>query len=118
LRIGPANTGARAEDWVKPPPEQDVLRAYRVFSEGLGEERVGLLLGFAEGDFGLAVNPREELLSILSVHPMRRPEIERYLERSGGDARLVEELIRSGEVVRLSYRGEEFYMRRLPGRGK
>ncbi|PLJ78409.1 radical SAM protein [Infirmifilum sp. SLHALR2] len=105
-----------AESWVEPPPEQDVLRAYRVFSEKLGEERVGLLLGFAEGEFGSGANPREELLGILAVHPMKRSEVERYLNRAGVGMELVEQLIASGEVVRLSYMGEEFYMRKLPGR--
>jgi len=105
-----------AESWVEPPLEQDILRAYRVFVEKLGEDKVGLLLGFAEGEFGSGANPREELLGILSVHPMRKSEVERYLARASADIRLVEELVASGEVVKLNYRGEEFYMRKLPGR--
>lgn len=85
-----------AEEWVKPPSEQQLLKAYKVFIKEFGEGRVGLLTGFAEGEFGTARNPREELLSIMSVHPMRRSEVERYLERSGVTPQLLEELLKSG----------------------
>jgi len=105
-----------AEPWVEPPGEDFILQAHQLFSERLGDERVGLLLGYPEGEFGSGGSAKEELLSILSVHPMRRREVERLLEKSGAQAELIEQLVQSGEVLRLHYRGEEFYMRKLPGR--
>jgi len=105
-----------AEEWVKPPSEQLVLQAHQLFTGELGPGRVGLLLGYPEGEYGLGRDPRSELLSILSVHPMRRSEVKKYLEKSNAPLELLEELVESGEVVKLVYRGEEFYMRRLPGR--
>ncbi len=106
-----------AEEWVRPPSEQEVLQAYNIFARVLGRERVRLLLGFAKGDFGGSGDLRNELLSILSVHPMRRIEVERFLMRRGASMDVVEELVRSGRIVRVGYMGEEFYVLRLPGRG-
>jgi len=47
---------------------------------------------------------------------MRRSEVEKYLEKSSAPLELLEELVESGKVVKPVYRGEEFYMRKLPGR--
>ncbi len=107
-----------AEEWVSPPSEDELLQAYSVFSRRLGREKVRLALGIVEpGEASLdAVDPVEDLLSMLTVCPMRRVEVERFLEERGVAMRLIDELVKAGEVVRLNYMGEEFYTRKLPGR--
>ncbi len=105
-----------AEDWCQPAEEGAIASAYHIFAEKLGEGRVEYLIGYEGDAFASTGNAAEDLLSITAVHPMRREAVQKFLERAGADWSLVDELLRSGAMIRLEYRGHEFYMRKLPGR--
>ena len=102
-----------AESWVEPASEEVLNEAYQVFKSKLGG-RVELLIGYEGADFEGAGPPREAILSILSVHPMREDYAESLLKRMGvkPDA-VISGLIEEGLVKRVRYRGHTFLMRKL-----
>ena len=58
----------------------------------------------------------EGLLGINSVHPMREEAVKEYLKKAGADWRVINNLIKSGSLIELEYQGNNFYMRKLPGK--
>jgi wyosine [tRNA(Phe)-imidazoG37] synthetase (radical SAM superfamily) len=100
-----------AEDWVKPPSEDSLNRAYQLFSEKL--EKVEYLIGYEGDAFASTGDAREDLLSITAVHPMRREAVARLLSRSGAEWSTVEKLVEEGPLVEASYGGHVFYVRRF-----
>lgn len=103
-----------AERWAEPPHESVLNQAYQIFSEHL--HRVECLTGHETTDFSLTGDPAEDILSITAVHPMRHEALEKVLQQRGTDFSLVDRLLEKGKLLKLDYRGETFYMRKLPGR--
>ena len=109
----------------RPPAEKDVLpageeavnMAFHIFSEKL--EKVELLLGYEGNEFASTGNSAEDILSITAVHPMRSDAIGNILKRAGDGWNVVKNLVGSGKLLEISYRGENFYLRSMkkaPGR--
>lgn len=108
-----------AEPWVRPASEEAVLRAYSIFREHLGRERVELLVGYEGPSFGAVGDPVEGLLATASVHPLRLDYAYAMLEGYGLDPEAVlGELVREGKVVVLEYGGHRFVMRRIASRSR
>lgn len=103
-----------AEKWVEPPSETVLNQAYQILSEQL--DIVECLTGHETTDFSLSGDPAEDILSITAVHPMRHGALEKVLQQRGSDFSIVDRLLEKGELLKLEYRGETFYMRKLPGR--
>lgn len=103
-----------AEGWVEPPDEKAMNRAYQIFNGKLGH--VEYLIGYEGDAFAFTGRVEEDLLSITSVHPMREEGVRRLLSKAGSDWSTVERLIEGGKLIELEYRGNMFYMRRLPSR--
>ncbi len=103
-----------AEVGVKPAPE-DVLNAVfqEISSRGVNVE---YLIGYEGSDFSATGNPEKDLLSIMSVHPMRGDAVYEFLKEAGAPLSLLDKLLEEGKVVRLTYSGNEFFMRKLPTR--
>jgi len=100
-----------AEKWVRGVDEKTLYLAYRAFtSKFINAE---YLIGYEGNAFAFTGNPREDILSITSVHPMREDALEAYLEKAKEGWGVVEDLLKSGELVRLNYRGKKFFLRRL-----
>jgi wyosine [tRNA(Phe)-imidazoG37] synthetase (radical SAM superfamily) len=104
------------EKWVKPAREQTVNAAFRVFVRSLGPSRVEHLIGYEGNAFAFTGNPRQDLLSITAVHPMREEAVSELLKRAKSDWNVVERLLQEGKLIQLDYEGNVFYMRRLPTR--
>ncbi|HDI02312.1 MAG TPA: radical SAM protein, partial [Ignisphaera sp.] len=103
-----------ALEWVEPPDEEAVFRAYKVFRGTLPRDTEVELLVSSEGiDFTALGDPKEALLAILSVHPMRLKAIEEFLKKLNSDLSILHELIERGEVVEVKYRGEVFYLKKF-----
>ncbi|MFY9941087.1 MAG: radical SAM protein [Desulfobacterales bacterium] len=100
-----------AEGWVKPPDEETLHRAYRVFKADLAS--VALLVAFEGADFNATDDAGRELLAITAVHPMREDAVLAFLEKAGKGAHILEDLLQRGLLTRLSYRDEWFYLRRF-----
>ena len=100
-----------AEEWVRPPGEEVINRAYQIFSEKV--DRVEYLIGYEGNAFAFTGDVEEDLLSITSVHPMREDAVSEFLARAGADWSVVHRLIAQDQLVESKYDGLTFYMRRL-----
>ncbi len=100
-----------AEEWVRPPGEEVINRAYQIFSEKVN--RVEYLIGYEGNAFAFTGDVEEDLLSITSVHPMREDAVSEFMARAGADWSVVHRLIAQDQLVESKYDGLTFYMRRL-----
>jgi wyosine [tRNA(Phe)-imidazoG37] synthetase (radical SAM superfamily) len=108
-----------AEPWVRPATEAAITRAYEVFRAWHG--RVELLVGYEGDAFVSTGDPREDLLSITAVHPMRAAAVRRLVERARADWDLVTDLVRQGRLVQVTYGTHQYFLRpiaRPPRRGE
>ncbi|MGB7297383.1 MAG: radical SAM protein [Candidatus Aminicenantales bacterium] len=103
-----------AEKWVHPPDEHSVNLAHQVFCEKLIDTE--LLIGYEGNAFAFTGNVEEDLLSIMSVHPMREDAVSQFLIKAKADPSTVRTLVRSGRLVEVKYKGSIFFLRKLtPG---
>jgi wyosine [tRNA(Phe)-imidazoG37] synthetase (radical SAM superfamily) len=103
------------ENWVRPPKEETVNRAFQVFSEKLGVDRVECLIGYEGNAFAFTGRAEEDLLSITAVHPMRKEAVEAFLKKASANWRVIEKLLEENKLIELEYEGNKYYMRKLPG---
>ena len=88
-----------------------------MFSEKLGANIVEYLISYEGNAFAFTGNVEEDLLSITAVHPMRETAVIEFLRKAGMEWRVIEVLLQEGELIRLEYEGNRYYMRKLPSRG-
>jgi wyosine [tRNA(Phe)-imidazoG37] synthetase (radical SAM superfamily) len=100
------------ESWVRPASPASVARAYEVFRALAG--RVELLVGYEGDAFAATGDAAQDLLSIAAVHPMRERAVSRFLTRAGASRRIVEDLVRRGDLVRVHYGGHAYFVRPVP----
>ena len=107
-----------AEKWVKPPSSFELIRAYEVFRESLGENRVKLL-NMPEGYVTqFAGGPEEYILRTTTVHPLRYEYVTRLLSEHGKDPNeVIDKLIEKGLIEIVNYLGNKFIIRRFPFKG-
>jgi wyosine [tRNA(Phe)-imidazoG37] synthetase (radical SAM superfamily) len=98
-----------AEEWVRPPGEAAINRAYQVLGEKL--QRVEYLIGYEGNAFALTGNVEEDLLSITAVHPMREDAVGELLARAGVDWSTAHRLVAQRQLIVVTYEGHRFYMR-------
>jgi wyosine [tRNA(Phe)-imidazoG37] synthetase (radical SAM superfamily) len=99
-----------AEKWAALPSEESLCRAYQIFGERV--RRVELLVGYEGDSFDLTGNGERELLAIAAVHPMREVAVRKFLQQAGECWQVVEKLIDQGQLVKIEYQGNSFYLRR------
>jgi len=102
-----------AEEWVQPPSEKVINRAYQILSNRVGH--VEYLIGYEGNAFAFTGNVEEDLLSITAVHPMRKEAVSEFLARAKADWSIVHKLIYRGQLVETEYGGRRFYVRKLHG---
>ena len=98
-----------AESCVKPPVNEKINKAFQIFNERLNE--VELITGFEGNDFAYTGSFEDELLSTLSVHPMREEAIESITEKSVHGWYILQRLISEKKLVEVEYAGNKFYQR-------
>ena len=104
-----------AENWVRPPSEENLNQAYQIISQkGLAVE---LLTGYEGNAFASTGDAATDLLAITSVHPMRDDAVRKFLERTGSNWDLVRNLINAGKLIEAEYQGHKFYLRKLKKTG-
>jgi wyosine [tRNA(Phe)-imidazoG37] synthetase (radical SAM superfamily) len=92
--------------------EQVINMAYQIFSRRLSN--VEYLIGYEGNAFAFTGNAKDDLLSITSVHPMRKEAVAEFLSKAGTGWDTVQELIKSRSLIELQYQGKTFYIRKLP----
>jgi wyosine [tRNA(Phe)-imidazoG37] synthetase (radical SAM superfamily) len=100
-----------AEKWVHSASERAISIAYHIFKErGIDVE---LLIGYEGNAFAFTGNVEEDLLSITSVHPMRKDAVDEFLKKAGADWSVIDKLINEGKLLEIKYKGKNFYARKL-----
>lgn len=101
-----------AEPWVQPADEAAITQAYHAF-EGHGID-TEYLIGYEGDAFASTGDVAADILSITSVHPMRKTSVEKLLEKKGASWAVVEQLLQEEKLVETEYDGTFFYIRKLP----
>lgn len=107
----PIPTRPPAKSWAIPPEEEVLNMAYQIFSEKI--KNVNMLITPEEGEFTITGDLQEDLLSIVSVHPMGEDAVRDLLDKKGQEYALVENLIKEGKIKKVEYNNKIFYIRKL-----
>jgi wyosine [tRNA(Phe)-imidazoG37] synthetase (radical SAM superfamily) len=98
-----------AESWVKPPANEVINKAFQIFNERLN--KVELITGYEGNDFVYTGNFEDELLSTLSVHPMREEAIKSFIAKSVAGWSILQKLLIERKLVEVEYAGKKFYQK-------
>ena len=100
-----------AVDWVNAPATTTINRAYQIFESS--EINVELITGYEGNEFAFSGDVENDLLSITSVHPMRKDAVVQFIAKANSDWAIIQHLIDEKKIVELEYEGEKFYLRNL-----
>jgi len=104
---------------VRPPAREDLVQsgesvvnmAYQFFSEkSIGTE---CITGYEGNAFAFTGYVKEDIMSITSVHPMKKEAVNELLIKSGKTWEVIERLIKDEKLREVEYNGDIFYMRNL-----
>lgn len=71
----------------------------------LGEDKIEYLIGYEGNAFAFTGNVEDYLLSIISVHPMRKEAVKHFLKKAKTDFSIVDKLLSDEKIVELEYDG-------------
>lgn len=97
---------------VKPPDEWALNQAFHLLARRL--PRVEYLIGYEGDAFAATGEIATDVLSISAVHPLRSSAIDEMLGRSGATWDVIEALVSDGQLKRVDYQGERYYLRSYP----
>ncbi len=98
-----------AEAAIEPARPEAVNLYWQIFSKYLN--RAELLTGYEGNAFASTGNAEDDIMSITSVHPMRREAINELLTKTSQSWDIVDKLLESGTIVELSYGEHSYYLR-------
>jgi wyosine [tRNA(Phe)-imidazoG37] synthetase (radical SAM superfamily) len=99
-----------AEKEARSPEGDAVNAAYQIFSEkGIDTE---YLIGYEGNTFAFTADARKDLLSITAVHPMKEEAVRKFLNKAGAGWETVDDMIEKGELLKVCYRNQQFYVRK------
>jgi wyosine [tRNA(Phe)-imidazoG37] synthetase (radical SAM superfamily) len=97
------------------PGIQKTYSAFRIIKSVYPDTQ---LLNIYEGnEFTVRDNTGDSLLSIISVHPMRKDAVENYLSRTNTDWQIITRLIEEDEIKEINYEGKTFFVRSKKTKG-
>ena len=100
-----------SETWVKPASETNLNTAYQIFTKrGIDAE---YLIGYEGNTFGYTGDIEEDLLSIVSVHPIREDGIIELLKKADKDWSIIEKLLHEDNLMEVEYNKKKFYVRKF-----
>jgi wyosine [tRNA(Phe)-imidazoG37] synthetase (radical SAM superfamily) len=97
--------------WVEPADEHVLTSAYFLFNSMAIETEY--LIGYEGNEFAFTGNFERDILSITSVHPMRRDAVLSYLRKAHIEWQSVEKLLREDKLIEVPYKQQLYYMRKL-----
>lgn len=104
-------TRPTAKKNVAPPSKEYLKTIFQLFSHSI--KSVELLADNEGTDFSYISDAESEILSILSVHPMRRDAVEMFLSKAGCEWDLAEKLCRENVLKKIEYSGESFFVKNI-----
>ena len=105
-----------AESWVQHTTEDRINRAFQLFKE----HRINpeYLISYEGSTFTFTGNLVEDLLSIMSVHPIREDGVRELLSKAHANWSVIQTLLAEQKVVETKYHGKKFYLTKLPNRNE
>ena len=100
-----------AEKWAKSADEHAVNRAYQEFREKSIDAEY--LIGYEGNAFAFTGNVEEDLLSITSVHPMRKEAVNEFLKKANGNWTIIDKLLGENKLIETEYKDNKFYIRKI-----
>jgi len=100
-----------AEKWVKSADEYAVNSTYQAFREKSIDTEY--LIGYEGNAFAFTGNVEGDLLSITSVHPMRKEAVDEFLKKADSDWMVIDKLIKENKLIETKYKNNKFYMRKI-----
>ena len=96
-----------AEKKVLPPEEYRVNMAYQIFQQkGVNSE---YLIGYEGNEFSSTGNIEEDLLNITAVHPMKKPAVDRLLQKNNCDWYIINKLrLMNKDLLNLNIKAKHF----------
>jgi wyosine [tRNA(Phe)-imidazoG37] synthetase (radical SAM superfamily) len=101
------------ETWAKSVSEETINQVYQVLTKDLGIKRVEYLIGYEGNAFAFTGDVVEDVLSITSVHPMRKESIKLILKKANSDWNVIEDLLNKKMLISLKYEGNTYYIRKF-----
>ncbi|MGC8691407.1 MAG: radical SAM protein [Thermoplasmata archaeon] len=102
-----------AYDFVKIPDEKRVIEAYEIFKKFV--DNVQTLTDFEGENFVTLENTLNDIMNIISVHPMREDVLLKILNDNGLGLNDLEILLKKNLIKRENYNGKIFYIRKFKG---
>jgi len=100
-----------AEIEVKPTSEINLNIAYQVFTKH--DIDTEYLIGYEGNAFGYTGDIKEDLLSIASVHPIRKEGVVELLKKADKDWSIVDNLLHENKLMEVEYKNKKFYVRKF-----
>lgn len=98
-----------AEQKVRIPSEDTLNIAYQIFTSYLNN--VEFLISNEGTDFTYLKDIEKELLSITSVHPMRKDAVEDFLNKANSEWFVIENLVNENKLKEVTYSGIKYYIK-------
>jgi TusA-related sulfurtransferase len=70
-----------------------------------------LITGGGTGSFGFTGDAENDLLNIVSVHPMSTGQIRDFLKKAGGSWEIVETLLKERKIKEIIYLNQKYYLK-------
>jgi len=103
-----------AESWVKAPDPETLNNTFQLLDKKVNH--VEYLVGYEGNAFAFTGDAERDLLSITSVHPMRKSAVKDLLYRANENWSLVEKLLDEKRLVETQYNDQWYYLRNLSGK--
>ncbi len=100
-----------AEKWVKAASEKKINKAYQIFKQKNID--VEYLIGYEGNAFAFTGNVEDDILSITSVHPMKKEAVEEFLKKADSEWSVIEKLLTENKLIETEFKNEKFYLRKL-----
>ena len=102
-----------AENWVTAPPLEKVVMFHEVFKEVLGEGGVEMLITLEPPSFKISGNVIENLLNMVSIHPLKIDYLEKILKDNNLNPEVtLKRLLNENKIEIVEYEGTKFVIRK------
>jgi wyosine [tRNA(Phe)-imidazoG37] synthetase (radical SAM superfamily) len=98
-----------AADWVSSPNSTTINKAYQIFRSSLSN--IELITGYEGNAFDFSGDVEKDLLSITSVHPMRKDAVEQFIVKANSDWSVIQKLVDKKQILKIEYENNTFYLR-------
>jgi len=94
---------------IKPVSEKRITETWKIYNNmGIKTER---LTCFEGTDTGYSGNIYEDILNIITVHPLREDTISELFKKDNADIRILESLVSQGLIKSIKHEGQTYYVR-------